>query len=434
MSYSNQRWIAGSAFVCAVLIYIYPLALPTPLLDPDEGLHAAISQQMVLSGDYVTPRFLDKPFLDKPILYFAAQAVSLRMFGMHEAAVRLPGLMFALFGALTTALLARRLYDRETGWLALLVGLTLIIPASLAQAAAHDVALVPWTNLLLVCLWESDRDISWRRRAAFTLGAAICVALAVLTKGLIGIAIIAAGCAVFIVALRKFTLASIVPGVVSFAVGILLASPWFIAMELQVPGYLHYYFIERHLQGFATNTQPHGHARWYFHIVLMLGGTLPWCIYLFPALGQSLIDRKHPDRAADNRATVFVWCWLVGGMAFLSVANSKLITYSLPLYPAVAILVAHAWKQFLVREMAPGLSRAFGWLFMLFCGVGCLVPLGLLIGFDHYNSLHSSSFAYLVAALGTATMIAALVLFLRGRPTAAVAIGCKFSRCYLLPL
>lgn len=425
MNYSNQRWIAGSAFVCAVLIYIYPLALPTPLLDPDEGLHAAISQHMVESGDYLTPRFLGKPFLDKPILYFAAQAFSLRVFGMHEAAVRLPGLLFALFGALTTALLAGRLFDRQTGWLALLVSLTSIIPASLAQSAAHDVALVPWTNLLLVCLWEADCKNSWRRRAAYTLGAALCVALAVLTKGLIGIAVVAAGCAIYIVVLRKFTLASTVPGVVSFAGGILLASPWFIWMELQVPGYLHYYFVERHLHGFATSTQPHGQASWYFHLVLMLAGTLPWCFYLLPAVGQSWIDRRRPERAADNRATVFVWCWLAGGLVFLSVANSKLITYSLPLYPAVAILVAHAWKQFLAGDMAPAMRKGFGWIFALFCVVGLVVPLGLLIGFDHFNGVYSPPAAYVVAALGTGAMIAALALLMRGRPTAAVACGAQ---------
>src|SRR5436853_7568983 len=85
-------------------IYVYPLALPTPLLDPDEGLHATIAQQMVERGDYLVPRVGDTPFRDKPILYFAAQAASLRTFGMNEAAVRLPGFLFALLGCFTTAL------------------------------------------------------------------------------------------------------------------------------------------------------------------------------------------------------------------------------------------------------------------------------------------------------------------------------------------
>ena len=97
------------------LIYVYPLFLPTPLLEPDEGLHATISQEMVENSEWVVPRFRGEPFLDKPILYFWAQMVSLKSFGMNEFAVRLPGLMFGLLGAVTTGLLAGRLFDSKTG-------------------------------------------------------------------------------------------------------------------------------------------------------------------------------------------------------------------------------------------------------------------------------------------------------------------------------
>ena len=58
----------------ALVLVAAPLAANAPLFDPDEGLHAAIAQEMVLSGDYVTPTFLGEPFLDKPILFFWAEA------------------------------------------------------------------------------------------------------------------------------------------------------------------------------------------------------------------------------------------------------------------------------------------------------------------------------------------------------------------------
>ena len=67
-------------------------------MDPDEGLHASIAQEMADGGDWLVPRLMGKPFLDKPILYFWAEAASLRLFGMSEAAVRLPGLLFGLLG------------------------------------------------------------------------------------------------------------------------------------------------------------------------------------------------------------------------------------------------------------------------------------------------------------------------------------------------
>ena len=67
-----------------------------PLVDPDEGLHASVAQEMVERGDWIVPRMLHQPFLDKPILYFWAVALSLKAFGMSEAAVRLPGLLFGI--------------------------------------------------------------------------------------------------------------------------------------------------------------------------------------------------------------------------------------------------------------------------------------------------------------------------------------------------
>src|SRR5499427_10697461 len=94
----------------ALVLLVAPLAANAPLFDPDEGLHAAIAQEMNARGDYVTPTFLGEPFLDKPILFFWAEALSLRLFGDREAAVRLPPLLFGLFGMVTVALLGRRLF------------------------------------------------------------------------------------------------------------------------------------------------------------------------------------------------------------------------------------------------------------------------------------------------------------------------------------
>ena len=96
--------------VVALVLVLAPLVASAPLFDPDEGLHAAIAQEMVRRGDYVTPTFLGEPFLDKPILFFWAEAASLRLFGDTEAAVRLPPLLFGLAGMLSVALLGRALF------------------------------------------------------------------------------------------------------------------------------------------------------------------------------------------------------------------------------------------------------------------------------------------------------------------------------------
>lgn len=91
---ARGTWFLAGAIALTVVLYLWPLTIDAPLVDPDEGLHAAIAQEMNARGDYVMPRFLGEPFLDKPILYFWALAGSIRLFGATELAVRLPGLIF----------------------------------------------------------------------------------------------------------------------------------------------------------------------------------------------------------------------------------------------------------------------------------------------------------------------------------------------------
>lgn len=168
------------------MLFAFPLALRVPLLDPDEGLHAAIAQEMVERRAYLTPTFLSRPFLDKPVLFFWAQAASLRALGMTEAAVRFPGLLFALLGCVTTAILGWRLLGPAVGALAGCFHATLLLPLAVSQAAVHDVALVPWTNLGLLALWEAHRAAAPAAARRWTGAAGLAFGLAVLTKGLIG--------------------------------------------------------------------------------------------------------------------------------------------------------------------------------------------------------------------------------------------------------
>ena len=173
----------------AALLYLAPLLLNAPLTDPDEGLHAAISQEMVERGDFIVPRFVGRAFFDKPILFFWAQAASMRVFGMSTAAARLPGMLFALLGIATTGWLARVLFADANrivhagpqrveaprppiGWFAAACYATMVLPFVLAQAPVHDIALVPFTNVALGLLWRT-RDPGSRIRNPIIAGCAL---------------------------------------------------------------------------------------------------------------------------------------------------------------------------------------------------------------------------------------------------------------------
>jgi 4-amino-4-deoxy-L-arabinose transferase-like glycosyltransferase len=406
---TRPRWVL-LALCLAATLYGVPLLLDVPLLDPDEGLHAAIAREMVEAGDLVTPRLLGEPFLDKPVLFFWAQAASLRAFGVTETAVRLPGLLFGLLGTLTTAWLAWRMLGAAVGLLAGLFHATLLLPMALAQAAVHDVALVPWTNLAILFFWRAQERAGARPARGDTQAAspagpvvALCaiaglwLGLAVLTKGLSGVALVGVPLALYLLATRRLRRSLVAGGLTALAVMALVALPWYLAMERATPGYLHYFFVERHLLGYATATQLHGWRPWWYYLPVLAGGALPWIGAIVfarpPWPGRARSARSGPpeggphdspspqahdrtprrpesplppdgphDRASPTPARAgaltFLWVWVAADVLFLSAAGSKLLTYLLPVFPAVAILCAAAWAQRLVVQEVDAGGRA----------------------------------------------------------------------------
>ena len=294
---SDSRWLFLLAVLLAAIIFVFPLFIYFPLLDPDEGLHASIAQEMVERGNYLTPQFMGEPFFDKPILYFWCEALSLRIFGMNEAALRMPGLMFGLLGAVTTGLVGWRMFGRTTGWLAGIFYATTILPAALAQAASHDVALIPCINLALLCLWESDRARSKSAAAACTAGAGLLLGLTVLTKGLIGTALVVTAYGCYLLVARRWNAGACLRLSAAVAIAAVAALPWFIAAESATPGFLYYFFIQRHVMGFATPSQLHGEAPWWYYLPILLGGGLPWIGYLPVTISDALVRRN--DNTAD---------------------------------------------------------------------------------------------------------------------------------------
>ena len=328
------------AFVAVTLLAV-PLLVNAPLLDPDEGLHAAIAQEMVLRGDYVTPTFLGETFLDKPILFFWAEALSLRAFGMNEAAVRIPPLLFGTLGMLSVALLGAALFGTAIGLAAGIVYATMVLPVAISNLAVHDIALVPFMCAAAWCLWRAAHD---SRAWQWGIPAGVCLGLSILTKGLAGV-VFAGIFAVCVAAWRPYTIVRLAVALaVAGIVALIVAAPWYAAMERAHPGYLYYYFVERHLRGYLTATQRHGGRPFWYYMPMVVGGALPWTGYIVEAVRPlSRGERADATTASANPsrgAIAVVWSWWAIGLLFLSLGESKLVTYVLPVFPALAIVIA----------------------------------------------------------------------------------------------
>ncbi len=414
--------LAGVVFFCPLL-----LAPQIPIIDPDEGLHAAIAQEMVERGDWIVPRFLGTPFLDKPVLYFWTQALSLKCLGMSEAAVRLPGLMFGLLGAATTMALAWRMLGRVTGLLAGLFYMTSVLPTALAQVPVHDVALVPWVNLALLFCWESDRARSYRAALAMALPAGVVLGLAILTKGLVGVALVALAFGGYLLLARRLRAVNWLFAAMALLVACLLASTWYLAVERQNPGYLRYYLIDRHLLGFATGTQRHGRAPWWYYLPILAGGGMPWIAYL-PALVEEQWRQRRQSAEARRRdrppqPLLLAGWWLLGSTLLLSVAHSKLITYLWPVFPAVAILAAALWSRRLEGRLSPRARQAISQTVWWTCLAGPLTMPVLCRVVQWEFSVELTRMEWSAAALTALAAMVPLWAWIAGRVRTTLALG-----------
>jgi 4-amino-4-deoxy-L-arabinose transferase-like glycosyltransferase len=311
------------------------------LIHSDEGRYAALALEMARSGDWVTPRLNGLLYFEKPAFQYWMGALSFQALGISEFSARLwPGLA----GFLTVAVVgfsAGRLWGRESGIraFAICASTTWIIGNS--HFLTLDAGLTLFLTLVLCAVLLAEcahADPSGRRRWIWVAWAAM--AGAVLSKGLVGVII--PGGALLLASLwrRDFGLWRRLHMMSGALIFLALTSPWFVMVSLRNPGFAEFFFIHEHFARYLTNVHRREGAWWYY-LPLLLGGLLPWTSGL-----PSLIRRDKSGTASNDgmaRRMLVAWCGFV--LVFFSVSGSKLPSYILPMFPALALLLTHRLRD-----------------------------------------------------------------------------------------
>lgn len=331
-----QWWRAATAtparLMLLVAAWLASLAWLRPLSVPDEGRYTEIARWMAASGDWLVPRLDGIAFLHKPPLYFWAEAALIALFGTSAFVARLVSLAAGVLMCGAAYALVRRMLDEGAArWSVAVLALNPLLVLG-AQYANLDLLVAAWITVTLVLAALASRaDAQTRTRWWIAVHAA--AALAMLAKGLIGIVLPGA---VFVLwalterAPKRMTAALSAAGAAAF---LLIALPWFVAVERQVPGFLRYFFIHHHFQRYAEAGFNNVQAVWFYPAVLALG-LLPWTLLLWPAARAGL-------RARGGRRSLAMLglVWFAVVLVFFSIPRSKLVGYILPLLPAFAIMV-----------------------------------------------------------------------------------------------
>lgn len=341
---------------CLILIALWAvLFLPrlnAPLLEPDEGRHAEIAREMLLSGDWLSPQFLHEPYLDKPPMLYWLCGLSLHQFGIHAWAARLVPAVASLVTVLSTYLLGRRLLLPASAFVGAIIlvtsvefvacgrflilegVLTMLVVASLLAGAAADGP----------CGW------SWRWWGL----SAICCAAAVLTKGPVAVVLITPPLVAWqwLTARSRPSQLRLWSAFLLFSLAIAL--PWFVTTVSRRPEFASYFLWQHNLNRFLSGTN-HPQS-WWFYVPVLLIGVFPWTVVGF-SVARFICSRNSALAKERPQALGLLILWAGWCLTFFTLAAGKLPYYILSCFPALALLIG----DFLVRLEALWRVDSFRW-------------------------------------------------------------------------
>ena len=378
-----------------------------PMLDPDEGRYAEIPREMLASGDWVTPRFNDLKYFEKPPLQYWTTAAAYASFGLHEWTSRLWsfGLAFACLP------LVFAWVRRQYGVGSALTALTALAVSPLFLIIGHlnllDAAFTFWlTGAVLAFTLAQAAAGASAAEQRWMLAAWAAAGLAVLSKGIV-VAVLAAG-ALIVYSLierdaRPWRRLHLVPGLALF---VAITAPWFVLVSLRNPSFPGFFFVHEHFTRFLTTVHQRVEPWWYF-LPLLLLGVLPWLLPLVRAGRAAWLDAGLPaaglaDTGRPFRPLRFLLIYAAVTLVFFSASGSKLAPYILPMLPVLAAITgAHT------PDPRP-VARQAAWIG---AGLTVIIAAGLLVYSVRHNGYVPHGALIWVLMATAAALIAAAVSF-----------------------
>ncbi len=387
-----------------------------PLFDPDEALYAEPAREMLETGNYLTTTLNYVVRFTKPPLCIWIMMMSYKLFGINEFAARFFSAACGLILVSCTYWFCRQVFSRQAAFTGALTLLSAPLFVAVGREAITDMPLSCFVAISLMCFFLAFQ----RRQGGLLVPGYALIGLAIMTKGPVGLLL-----PLLIIFLYHFLQGNLLTAVAfyRFQFGailvLIIALPWFLLEIASTHGaYFHDFIMRENLQRF-TSVIDHHHGPWFYHLTAVLAGYFPWSVFLPQACWLALspsfssIKRMSFSKALswsvlnDGRklfrnlspaqaVLLFSFCTVLVTIVFFSTSVSKLIPYTIPAFPFLAVLISGELEQIFAsgvsgRILLPlgVLSMAYGcagWLGMYVKHTFCRLPVELW----HQAALYSS--------------------------------------------
>jgi len=313
------------------------------LRNPDEGRYAEIAREMTVSNDWLVPTLYGMDYLSKPILFYWFIAFSFKLLGFSEFAARFVPALFGLLGVLATYFFVDRYFGKEKAFFTSLILATNFFYLEISRYLLIDVV---FAFFLLGVFYSAYLALENRRQTYLLLFYGF-LALAILTKGLAGVAIPAFALLLYFIFSRKLRTGIVrllsVKGILLFLAIVL---PWFVAISVHEPEFFKFFFWHEHVSRYLSKSFEHQEP-WYFYLTLLPLVFFPWSLFASP-----LKTVLKPKADEPGNPAFYLQAVIAGTLLFYSLSRSKLATYLVPVMPLGSILLGDAWVTWMGKKEA----------------------------------------------------------------------------------
>jgi len=313
--------ILVSFFLCLNLV---------PLFDFDEGAFCEATREMLKSGNYLTTYLNGALRFEKPILIYWLQALSVKVLGLNEFALRLPSALASTMWAILIYLFTRSVMDKNRAFWASFLMVTSLQIALIAKAAIADALL----NVCIAATMFAIFKYFEKGERRYLYATYFFMAMGTLAKGPVAV-LIPFGVSIIFFWLQKdirrwFIGALDIKGIGLF---LIIAMPWYVLEYIdQGMPFIKGFFFKNNIGRFKTPLQGHSGSLIYYIPVVILG-LLPFTSLFFSKFRSIKTDMKTP-------LFQFLWIWFFFVFLFFSFSGTKLPHYVIYGYTPLFILMA----------------------------------------------------------------------------------------------
>ncbi len=306
-----------------------------PLFDLDEGAFSEATREMLESGNYLTTYLNGELRFDKPIFIYWFQALSVKLFGLNEFAVRLPSAIAGTLWVLATYFFTKRYSDSKKAFIAAFIMIASLQITIIAKAAIADALLNLFIALAMFALFRLYET----RQHKFIYWTYLFVGLGTLTKGPVAIMIpLVVSFLFFIIKGEwKFWLKSVF-NPLGIGIFLLAAAPWYILEYMdQGEKFINGFFFKHNISRFNGAMEGH-YGSLIYYIPVFLIGLLPFTTLYVKVLA-------NVKQLFKNDLHLFLIIWFLFVFIFFSFSGTKLPHYVIYGYTPLFILVGLLWQE-----------------------------------------------------------------------------------------